>query len=294
MNGTAVVNPKDLHEVAATAKSGTFDTEFLERRITEIDSSQDEHQAPAGGFFGIEIDAKPLVEKINESQARRAAEKKVLQGQLEGIKQFEGRYRPVDPSVLRLRDKHGWPRFIPFLLNSPIFRLSTKDERNEPSNYLAGLGSYDDVKQRLGLVLEKRTNRVASTTFTILMAIVAYPALKYNQGWWFAALGAIIIGLVAGATYNDEHQQDEHFIESKYSGIIPNDVRAKIHEAKRDFGDRIIILTEAPKKWQVGSVRVNRPRLDPLVLGYMHGQFWLITEYDTTPAEEWVKNNFMT
>jgi hypothetical protein len=80
-------------------------------------------------------------------------------------------------------------------------------------------------------------------------------------------------------------------ITARFTGAIPQPVRDRIRQATGDF-DAILLVTEAPE-WELSLKPIPQPiTRDPLVIGQKGENFWLITAFDTTPAEEYVKREF--
>ncbi len=70
----------------------------------------------------------------------------------------------------------------------------------------------------------------------------------------------------------------------KFSGLIPTEVKKEIIEAK-DIFDEIFLVKEA--KWQLEIIEK-----DPLIIGLLNGEAYLISHFDCTPFEHYVKSEF--
>lgn len=74
----------------------------------------------------------------------------------------------------------------------------------------------------------------------------------------------------------------------RFKGLIPNEIRDKIKEARELFSGQIFIIAEP------GSLTLKEftplPKGDPLIVGYDHSVdpngLWLIADFDTTSVEE--------
>ncbi|MBX9666765.1 MAG: hypothetical protein K2X93_04060 [Candidatus Obscuribacterales bacterium] len=78
--------------------------------------------------------------------------------------------------------------------------------------------------------------------------------------------------------------------EATFKGAIPATVRAVLVDAKKTFQQ--VYLVNEPE-WTVDEVAIPFvPPVDPLVIGFRDGIFWLIASFDTTPAEEYIRREF--
>ncbi len=75
-------------------------------------------------------------------------------------------------------------------------------------------------------------------------------------------------------------------IRCRFTGVIPDEVKSKIVEAKKDF-KTILILAEIPK-WSLTLTPERLPVGDPLVVGIAGEEAFLITDFDTTSLEDQV------
>lgn len=84
-------------------------------------------------------------------------------------------------------------------------------------------------------------------------------------------------------------------IAAQFGGLIPDAVREAIRKAQNQF-ERLIIVAEVPR-WDVQTqghivVPPPLPAGDPLVIGCKDSLYWLVTAFDTTPAEQFVVESF--
>lgn len=77
--------------------------------------------------------------------------------------------------------------------------------------------------------------------------------------------------------------------ESRFCGILPNMAKDKIKEATRLFKDQIYIVAEA-QNWQGESVVTH----DPLIIGVRDNTSFLVSEFNCTPIEDYVRREFST
>lgn len=73
-------------------------------------------------------------------------------------------------------------------------------------------------------------------------------------------------------------------ISCQFDGVIPDDARSRIIEAKPYF-ETIFIIAEA-KEWIEEKVVVLPVKEDPLAIGYADGKLWLIADFETTVVED--------
>lgn len=79
------------------------------------------------------------------------------------------------------------------------------------------------------------------------------------------------------------YQSSFRWIKCQFKGLIPQDVKWKIKEAKPYFGDNIYVIAEPSDGFEVGEIVV--PKADPLVVGFKDDSLWLIADFDTTDVE---------
>ena len=69
-----------------------------------------------------------------------------------------------------------------------------------------------------------------------------------------------------------------------FSGLIPTDVKKECIEA-HDMFDDVFLVKEA--NWQIEFIEK-----DPLIIGILHGEAYLVSHFDCTPFEHYVKSEF--
>jgi hypothetical protein len=93
-----------------------------------------------------------------------------------------------------------------------------------------------------------------------------------------------------------------------WEGIIPESGKKIIEHAVRFFGHykdaygrqsspNVYLLTEAPhKEWTMKSEPIPRPprHIDPLIVGHMGDDLFVVGAFDPTPLEQYVAMEFMT
>ena len=70
----------------------------------------------------------------------------------------------------------------------------------------------------------------------------------------------------------------------KFSGLIPTDVKKECIEAYEMFSD-VFLVKEA--NWRIDLIEK-----DPLIIGILNGEAYLISHFDCTPFEHYVKSEF--
>lgn len=86
-------------------------------------------------------------------------------------------------------------------------------------------------------------------------------------------------------------------VRADFAGAIPDDVREVIRKAQPQF-DQILLIAET-KEWSISTKTYVQPQpamipvgKDPLVVGRRDRSFWLLTAFDTTPAEDFVRREY--
>ena len=70
----------------------------------------------------------------------------------------------------------------------------------------------------------------------------------------------------------------------RFEGLIPDDVKQKIAEARGSFKEMFLIAE--PKGFEINETAIVAPKRDPLVVGFDGTKLWLIADFETTPVEE--------
>jgi hypothetical protein len=98
-----------------------------------------------------------------------------------------------------------------------------------------------------------------------------------------AVYGALILGI------EDAHLICTETISVGFSGVLPNNTRAKVKDAK-NMGMAVSLLCEVDPKIGWKREITSKPGLkaDPLVVGLKDGAWYLIDKFDITPAEHWI------
>lgn len=75
---------------------------------------------------------------------------------------------------------------------------------------------------------------------------------------------------------------------SQFKGNIPQEVKEEIKLARRAFGKELYIIAEA-NRWERGEDKILSPKRtgDPLVVGVIDQQCFLVSEFNCTPLEDY-------
>ncbi len=105
----------------------------------------------------------------------------------------------------------------------------------------------------------------------------------------FADLGVLMEYAKSRRTYSGWNSYEVK-AEATFKGAIPATVRETLVEARKTFQQ--VYLVNEPE-WMVEEVAIPfAPPVDPLVIGFRDGIYWLIASFDTTPAEEYIRREF--
>jgi len=176
---------------------------------------------------------------------------------LKRVKQFESlnklnRYAVFSLEPLAWRDKQGFPRLAVFSLESPNFEITIK-------------GSYDDYGRRWRRVLEPKLPKDMKECYDDVfrkLSKIAKQARKTTS------------------------------LRTQFTMLIPQAAKKEIARARKEFKE-IFVVAEAPC-WDLKQVAIPKPKPkpDPLVVGYDGINYWLITAFDLTSLENYIKAEF--
>lgn len=119
-----------------------------------------------------------------------------------------------------------------------------------------------------------------------------------GHGQWEPALPRCLTELYSdvyntlSSLYKLHSYRQEFSIFAAFTGVIPADTKKKIREAQvsRAFDD-IRLLAEA--EWAVQSTP-SPLYADPIVVGLVEDEMWVIDVFDPTPLEEYIAREFTT
>ncbi len=108
----------------------------------------------------------------------------------------------------------------------------------------------------------------------------------------------IVSHLLRAVSYRtaDSYSYCQHFFKEfsynakcEFTGLLPYDAKEKIDEARKLFGNNVFLIREA-KNWDF--IKRVRPSNDPLIIGTVKNQSYLIHAFNCTPIEMEVKEEF--
>jgi|GEM_PF-2037805 len=237
--------------------------------LTLVSSQMERGSAVLGNLLGIEEASRP---KIENGLAVLKREQTELQNRVN----FGTRYHLLSMEPLTWRDKNGWPRLIVFNLDSPkyeievVYLIDESDWRKRTVSQTARFASQE--------CLVERRNGTRTTT-------------KYERRVLPKAITSCYSDVLAKLEGMARDHKKSLNLSSRFEGLIPEEVKRKIAEARGSF--REIFIIAEPKEFQIteSDVVILRPPLpepspDPLVVGFDGSQLWLIADFETTPVEE--------
>lgn len=223
------------------------------RQLVLVSTQVERGSALLDNLLGIEEASKPRVENGLAVLKREQVE-------LQNRVTFGTKYHLLSMEPLTWRDKNGWPRLIVFSLDSPHFEISVSAR------------STDDW----------RNLRFSTKMFPTLpdQIVACYSDVQK------------ILRKKAGArhkaktlsTYDTGNVKVAVKLSCRFEGIIPDDVKGKIAEARGSFKE--IFLVAEPTGFEINITAIVVPKRDPLVVGFDGKQLWLIADFETTPIEE--------
>jgi hypothetical protein len=168
------------------------------------------------------------------------------QMELQNCVTFGTRYRLLSMEPLTWRDKNGWPRLVVFSLDSPRFEIA-----------LSGRYNFWRDKIRYKVKMFPKLPNVIAVCYEDVQKTLRQKAGK---------------------------RQKSVKLFCCFKGLIPEDIKQKIAEARELFKE--IFLIAEPKGFKINETAIVVPKRDPLVVGFDGSQLWLIAVFDTAPVEE--------
>lgn len=156
---------------------------------------------------------------------------------------------------LRWRTDEGWPKIMLFSLDAPTAFFRVRGTKNSWNH---SIDWDNDMAPSLPIVVERCYRDV-------------FPLL----------------------TERAKKEKKTAVLSATLNGIIPQETREKIAEAKKNF-EQLFVAAEV-KKWNLEYKTVPTPRprnYDPLVLGWDGTNLWIIDHFDLTPTERYIKDEF--
>lgn len=194
-----------------------------------------------------------------EAYARDEVDKEIVA--LEGLKTVAGvaaksvyrKFTTLD--MFSWRDRQGLPRIVLFGLDSPNFTIRVRNYSSFDLDYSAKIESPYDLPTKIVQAYEG--------SLRALWKRVGDAPWRYDS-------------ITATCTYK---------------GVIPPEVKAKIKEASKVFGEQVFIMAEG-KEWAINKTRAPF-MADPLVVGWDGHSLWLVDRFDLTPIERLLATEFV-
>jgi hypothetical protein len=222
--------------------------------------------------------------------------------------------------AFRLRNRDGSPKLAVFSLKHPDFTISTEEYGllDNPGNgrladivgyaliiatFIGSIAFFEMMFHwgRIGWFWEGLVGGVAGVVAVVLECLIMFDLAgwiyhKTHDAWLWP-----ILPKEMASCYEDVIEtlrEKKRVMGSKkglewkasYRGVIPDEVKGKIKQARRIF-KQVFIVAE-PEKWSLE--KVTYPPGDPLVVGWDGKLLWLVDSFDTTPLEEYVKLEYAT
>ncbi len=237
---------------------------FGNTKLSQLENLEQKLREHKGHLLGCEELVARKIDSFLEILARRVNALKVLSKKYPDL---ASKYGYFDyKAALKWRDNKEYPSLAVYELGSHAMTF-------------APINSYCRTTERV--------RKVAGCMDTYLLNGKPTVRIPKEDGYGKEAYGSLeinpILPLPIFDCFADMGQVlcGKGFkLTSRFSGLIPSDIRPKIVEAKSDFGADIFILAEA--QWEE---KVELPNPDPIVIGFKHGYAWLITTFDLTTLE---------
>lgn len=180
-------------------------------------------------------------------------------------------YPRIDPAFLSIKHPNKYDgihvefdlgrREFPFKLSLPRFAIYTPDS---PICELEPSFAYRD--ERLTIVTMKENPELPEVLFDNLSDAFK-TNLRYRGG--------------------NPHSESRIMFTSVFDGFIPKETKRNLKVAENIFGRQLYIVAEA-KNWQGKPI----PIVDPLILGHINNECFLVSQFNCTPVEDYVKREF--
>jgi hypothetical protein len=252
----------------------------LEKYVVRKPSGQSDEVEPLEAVLEPYVKLRDSLTLGLEAGVREHVDSKIKEVRREHLNKMARYYFPVslDQSFLSMRHKEkisicvgyyefkdvsaevSLPRFAVYSLDSPECSI-------EMTTHLMGT-----------VWTEKRVNRPFSLT-----EVLREPLLQ-----------SLMIEMHEGKSYFGWRSDYEykHTFTSSFRGIIPEEIKKKIPFARELFGEQLYIIAEV-EKWGCHSRDVSPITSgDPLLVGVRDDTCFLISEFDTTPMEDYVRREF--
>lgn len=176
--------------------------------------------------------------------------------------EFGSKWPPIDLEFLRMRQRSGWPRFAVYNLDDTQCCFQVEER-----SYIGGQWfQTSSIPKVLHPYFEDVYRRLKRKGRKVRLAHQVNPFIE---------------------------TQAKFTITQVFAGLIPLVVRKKIQRAEKGSFSNLLLVTEA-EKWKLSKVVEHRPKqvVDPLIIGLIENQAYLITSFELTPTEEMVAREF--
>lgn len=225
-------------------------------KVAQVDEIINRAQQKLENLFGFEASAKPVIQT-------RIGDLKRERDRLQNLAKY-GEYGCLSLEPLKWRDKNKYPRLVVLSLDSPRFELSVKSETRWEYD---GRRGDDFPRTRYKGHISPKLPPLINNCYTDVLKNLEAKAKQKKKSIYLA---------------------------TEYVGFIPDETRAKIQDAEKQFKD-VFIIAEA-KHWSLvekKSKQLPRPnRGDPLVVGFDGVNLWIVDSFDLTSIERLVKTEF--
>jgi len=245
-----------LERCLKLAKSATSkEVKEASSKIAQVDETILRANKKLKNLFGFEETSRPaIVAHVGELERERA--------RLQSLAKY-GEFGCLSFAPFSWRDaKTKYPRLAIFSLDSPRFEISAQVEMHDAYN-----GDYWVPRRRY-------KGKISPTLPPVI-------AKCYSD---------VLERLMVTA----KEKRKSVFLATSYVGLIPDETRAKIADAKKLFKD-IFIIAEG-KNWELTE---KKPKVfrnpnagDPLVAGFDGTNLWVIDAFNLTSIERLIKSEF--
>jgi hypothetical protein len=200
---------------------------------------------------------------------------------LEGNHQLS--FEITTDSIASTAEPHSLPSYLPFQKTQKSVREINK--RRDRGEGAAG---------RISLILG-----IAPALAYFFSGLATFPALMEACiliGGWL--LGSFLSYVFCLSLLNRLSPWKKLIMTAEFDGILPKETRQKARIAKNYF-DHLYVIVDQQHRWKSSLLPDPRPRaLDPLLIGELkQGQarkFFLLDQFDLTPAEQYLADEFAT
>ncbi|MFH1828823.1 MAG: hypothetical protein ABH824_06200 [Nanoarchaeota archaeon] len=172
------------------------------------------------------------------------------------------------------------PRFAIYNLDSPFCSFDINVDVSFNADLFAGKLNWFQMK-------EPKSHRLLDSQ---LRKTVSFS----NREVYYRSNTGKVVRKVTPKFFQERFNRTETYsFATEFNGIIPQEVKRKLDNFRKIFGENLYIVTEAQRWDLVGVQKREVPVIeDPLVIGVKAGKCFLLDQFDTTPLEEYVSREF--